>query len=416
MKSRAENKDRTLPAGEAADPLYVDAPTAAAMLGITVGSLYSYVSRKGIRTRAVQGTRARLYWRDDIQKLSNRKGASDSVQDDPTSLVSETRITVLTPEGPFYRGHSAIKLAEAAHLEDVAAILWEADKRDIFPDRIPAAPENFAAIRAALSSLSPFDQAGSLLPLLESVNARAYDYSNLGYARSGGYLLRWLATLVVDGDMPSTEPFHVVLANGLNAPAGYDDIIRRALVLLADHELPPSTYAVRAVANTGCTPSQAVLAGIAAARGRRVLSGRVRAVDRLLDDVLESDRPETALIERYRDGEVLPGFADAFYSGADARALDLMTAIAKTSPDDEAVQKISRAIEFARIEYDLEVDFIIPLTFLERRLRKRQRHLTIMVIGRTVGWIAHAIEQMSSGPIVRPRTVYTGVLPFQPAQ
>ena len=322
-----------------------------------------------------------------------------------------TKITVITQEGPFYRGHSVIALAEKATLEEVAALIWEVDESDVFPHQLPEVPANFDAIRAALTSLSPFDQAGSLLPLLEASNARTYDFSNLGYAKTGAYLLRWLVALVIGADRPSIDPIHVTLARGLNAPEGYEDIIRRALVLTADHELAPSSYAVRAVANTGCTPCQAVLTGLAAARGRRVLTGRIPAVRRLIDELLDSDNPEEVILERFREGEALPGFADMIYRGEDARAGSLLDALSRQFGSDKAVEHMLRGVEVARREFGLEADVILPLTFLERQLRRRHRDLALSPLARIVGWIAHAIEQMGSGPIVRPRTIYTGLLP-----
>lgn len=399
--------------GEQAErPLYITAAEAAQMLGITINSLYSYVSRKSIRTQAVPGTRRRIYWREDIEALVKPLARVDGVKANPT-LVRETKITVITREGPFYRGQSVIALAEQATLEDVAALLWDVKIDDVFDANMPPVPTNFDEIRGALSSLSPFDQAVSLLPLLEQSNSRSYDFSALGYARTGAYLLRWMTALLIGADRPSTDPTHVSLARGLNAPR-YEDIIRRALVLAADHELAASTYAVRAVANTGCTPSQAVVTGFAAARGRRVLTGRVPAVRRLIDEILDENNPEDAIVERFRDGEALPGFADAVYRGPDARARSLHQALSGQFAGDEEVDRLLRAVAFAQREYELEADFILPLTFLERRLRRRSRDLAISHLARVVGWIAHAIEQMGSGPIVRPRAIYTGRLPFRP--
>lgn len=37
--------------------------------------------------------------------------------------------------------------------------------------------------------------------------------------------------------------------------------------------------------------------------------------------------------------------------------------------------------------------------------------LILFALGRTVGWIAHAIEQSSTPHLIRPRARYTGVLP-----
>jgi citrate synthase len=35
----------------------------------------------------------------------------------------------------------------------------------------------------------------------------------------------------------------------------------------------------------------------------------------------------------------------------------------------------------------------------------------LFALGRTVGWIAHAVEQQQSGSLIRPRARYVGVIP-----
>jgi len=40
--------------------------------------------------------------------------------------------------------------------------------------------------------------------------------------------------------------------------------------------------------------------------------------------------------------------------------------------------------------------------------------LTLFAIGRTIGWIGHAIEQYATGQLIRPRAKYVGVLPMAP--
>jgi citrate synthase len=40
-----------------------------------------------------------------------------------------------------------------------------------------------------------------------------------------------------------------------------------------------------------------------------------------------------------------------------------------------------------------------------------QASLLLFALGRTIGWIAHAIEQYESGHLIRPRARYTGPSP-----
>jgi len=73
-------------------------------------------------------------------------------------------------------------------------------------------------------------------------------------------------------------------------------------------------------------------------------------------------------------------------------------------------------IDAARSEGELltgklvSVDFALVALELTLGL-PRGSALTLFALGRTVGWIAHAIEQYESGQLLRPRARYTGRAP-----
>jgi citrate synthase len=57
----------------------------------------------------------------------------------------------------------------------------------------------------------------------------------------------------------------------------------------------------------------------------------------------------------------------------------------------------------------LEPTIDVALAVLERAYAlPRGSALAIFAIGRSVGWIAHAIEQRQSGQLIRPRARYIG--------
>ena len=97
------------------------------MLGISQATLYAYVSRGLLESRPGKDHRSRLYLRQDVERLAQRKqvgrgaarGAAQSL--DRSLPVLETRISLIRPDGPYYRGRSAIAMVrEGATLEDVA--------------------------------------------------------------------------------------------------------------------------------------------------------------------------------------------------------------------------------------------------------------------------------------------------------
>ena len=392
--------------------LYFTAEQAAQELGVSLASLYAYVSRKGIRSQAIPGRKTRLYWREDIEGLARGKSAQHAVRSD-SILVPDTAITLLTEDGQFYRGESAIDLSQDKTLEDVAALLWQQDRDQVFPDMSPALPAGFREAQAALAGLSGSAKVISLLPILEAASTRNYNRSPVGFASVSAELLRWYAALVVGVDQPNSDPVHLLLARSLKAPRGFDDIIRRILVLFADHELTAATYAVRAVANTGCTPYQAVVTGLIASRGQRIAEGRAPVIRRLVQEILTDARPGQPIVERYRTGERIPGFSHYMYRNGDARARALLPVLRDRFAKDPVFRRLFEAIKVAHEEIGVEPDLSLLSYTVEARLKFPDRESSFSLIARLVGWLAHAAEQMARGPMVRPRTAYTGALPVR---
>ncbi len=398
------------PAAGSGSELYLTAAQAAAQLGIAVASLYAYVGRKGIRSQAVPGGRARLYWREDIDRIEMGHG-TDRVAKSDSVLVPETKITLLTDAGPYYRGRSAITLSQTATLEEIAALLWEQDLAVLFPTTPPPTPKGFAETRVSLSQLAPADQAVALFPLLEAAGPRSYDRSAIGFARTGAELLRWCAALMVQAAHPTSEPIHVVLSRAFSPDDAYADIIRRLLVLFADHELSAPTYAVRATANTGSTPYQAVQAGLIASKGQRLKEGRAPSIRRFLQEVMSDSDPGHPVMERYRAAEPIPGFSHSLYRGGDMRARAFLPVLEAHLGAQDEFKRLSQAIHVAQEAAGVEPDLALLAFFIERRLNRRSAFGSIQIVARSVGWIAHAWEQIESTPLVRPRAAYTGKLP-----
>lgn len=391
------------------DKLYMSAEEVAAALGVSVTTVYAYVSRKQLRSYKPPGVRVARYWRADVERMRLKPPVGGQREAD--TLVADTQITVMTEQGPFYRGRSAIRLAETETLESVAALLWQADQAAVFPAEAPAPSAAIIKFRPSLEELNAFDQALAIFPVIERENPRAYDLSPAGFARTAGEAMRWFAAIMVGASGPSGAPLHEVVADGAADRQAMGDIVRRLLVLSADHELDPTTYAVRAVANAGINPYRLLLAGLITSTGRRLAYGRVQALNRLLEEISTSPDAKAVVVGRLRDGEVLPGFGSSLYPSGDPRAVSLLAAIDRNLPDDPEVRRLGEVIAVVREITGLEPDFGMVNLFLGRKLRLPGQNGVTLRLGRMAGWMAHAMEQYHGHDLVRPRAAYVGPLP-----
>ncbi|WP_428390918.1 citrate synthase [Lichenicoccus sp.] len=387
--------------------MYLTAEEAARSLGVSVATIYAYVSRKKIRSQAIPGSKRRTYWRDDILHLSSE--ASPPSRD---VLMPTTMITLINQEGPFYRGRSALRLAESATIEDVAGLLWEVDPNEVFSQPPFVMTDTYLRIHQALEGATAMESVMTLLPVLERGNPRAYDLSRSGYVRTSADIMRWLAGMIVGSASPAPAgtPLHIFLAETLHK-SRYADLIRRLLVLAADHEFDPTTYAVRAVANTGVTAYQVTLAGLASSEGRRLTFGRAQSLSRMLDEIATTADPSEPIIRRLREGETLPGFSQSLYEGADPRAACLLASVSEALDGHPTTKRLLTAISVARDATGRSPDFALPVVFLSRQLKLGSAEPLLFRLGRFVGWIAHAMEQYHTCELVRPRALYNGVLP-----
>jgi len=189
------------------------------------------------------------------------------------------------------------------------------------------------------------------------------------------------------------------------------ELIRAALVLSADHELNASAFTVRCVAGTGATLYGAVQAGICAAQGPRHggLSGRVEG---LLLDMSNRQDVEDAVVQRLKDNDPVPGFGHPLYPDGDPRAAALLAMVGDKYGDDANFIRAQRVVGVMAEAGGLKpnIDFAIATVGAVLHL-PRGAGLSMFVLGRTAGWIGHAMEQYRTGLMIRPRARYTGETP-----
>jgi len=397
------------------DDRYFSATEAADALGVSISTLYVYVGRKGIRSQPIPGSKQRRYWRPDIERL--RKNGT-SLPQASIDLKIDSELTLLTEDDVFYRGRSAIGLSEQASFETVAAFLWSAEESAIFSAQPPVIPALFAALENVMLHQRDVDRATALFPLLEAADPRSYDLTPLGMARTGADVLRWLATLTVHAKEPCFEPIHLFIARHLHRPAEDAELIRRFLILCADHGFEAGAFAVRAAASVGVTPWRAVITGLSVSNGRHGRMAGHDATYRFLKEIVDSPQPEKPVLQRLRDGETLPGFdpplyrhGEPIYRTGDPRSRALLRYCNDVLADDPSFRRLQQALVLVSETRNLEPNNALVYLFLLRRLGL-EPHSTLFQLSRAAGWIAHAIEQHQAGEIQHRRGLYSGPLPL----
>jgi len=393
------------------DELYLTAEEAARLLGVNLPTLYAYVGRKNIRSIKVEGSRKRRYWAADIQRLTKgvKNGDPGANSGKRSGADSYSSLTLLTENGLYYRGRDINELVETATVEEVAEMFWQVP--GAFSSILPHMPAGVKPLLELYSHTTVVEKAIALFPLVERENPKSFDLSPEGYARTGADVVRWFAALVVGATAPDPRPLHEFITAACGVKKQYADLIRRMLILCIDHELDPSTYSVRAAANTGVTPYYAAITGLAAARGRRIAYGRSEAVSRLLDSVCSAKDPAEPILQHYSQGGDIPGFCANLHSVADPRAVSLKRTLDSMFAEDPDYHRLLKAMNVAEELVQRPAEFILLVSFVGRKFNLIGQELALAAVARMIGWIAHASEQYNQHPLVRHRARYTGTLP-----
>jgi citrate synthase len=385
----------------------IDAATATKVLGVSRNTLYAYVSRGQVRsTEHPTIAKASLYVAADVHALVARKTKMRRPRTAAATAldfglpVLKTRLTHFEDDRLYYRSEDAIAFSRKATLEEAARLLWQTGEADPFAGVAfdPASVPGWVEIAGRYAPARATDRASMLLPLLTSQEAPSGGRAGAQAFGAAARLVLAIAAAVAPVKGPIGSPVHRALARAWGQPKA-SEAIRRALVLLADHELNASTFAVRVVASTGARHTHCVLAGIAALSGP--LHGAATERTRTFLSGVESPGDAVdAVAARLQHGELLPGFGHFLYREGDPRAAELLEQI-KLDPIAAAVLAAGRAMGGV----EPNVDF--ALVALERSFALAQgAALALFAIGRSVGWLAHVFEQRASGRLIRPRAEF----------
>lgn len=190
------------------------------------------------------------------------------------------------------------------------------------------------------------------------------------------------------------------------------------LVTVCDHGLNASTFAARVTASTLAGLTSAVLSGINTLKGP-LHGGAPGPVIEMLDEIGDAGNARTWIERAIDRGDRLMGFGHRVYRVRDPRADALKKAVRKIGPDAGRLAH-AEAVELAALEIlrlrkperslQTNVEFYTAL-LLEALGFDPDEFTCVFAMGRTLGWIAHAREQVANGRLIRPSSVYIGPVP-----
>jgi citrate synthase len=395
---------------------WLSAADAARLLGVARPTLYAYVSRGYLRSQASPGsTRARVYARDDIERLRQRteqrrapdKAAARVLQ---WGLpVLESSIALIDGERLYYRGEDAVRLAETRSVQDVAALVWTGRFDWKMPPRIAGASPRGASVK--VDPRVPFtSRAQTVLAASASRDLAAFDLRQAAVAATGWRIV-WLLTSTAAGRSQAGATIDEALSRAWKVASDGVTVIRAALILCADHELNVSSFTARCVASAGSSPYAAVIAGLAALEGPRH-GGASARVEATLASMRGAKKLSAAVSEKLRRGEALDGFGHPLYRSGDPRARALLAMLQLyygRSVEYRYVAQFAKTVTGATGEQP-NLDFALAATARVLRLPPGSP-LVLFAVGRSIGWVGHAIEQYATGQLIRPRAKYVGVVP-----
>jgi citrate synthase len=379
------------------------AEEAAKRLGISLATLYAYVSRGLIRSFPdPKNPRSRLYSEEDVDRRRPEKSGERALHWGVPVL--ESAITLISGDHLYYRGQDAIELARTKTIEEVAAIIWNASD---------FSATQLHAVSGRASEGLPFtNRATSVLPIVAARDPLAYDLRPHAVAQTGWRILNLLTSVAAETSelAPAIEEtLHKRWAPRIRAAR---DLIRAALILCADHELNVSAFVARCIASAGSNPYAVVAGGLSAIEGNKH-GGMTARVEKMLDELRGVRDIPAALGERLRRGEPIHGFGHRLYPNGDPRAMALIQMLGEAFPKSKELHFALRVAHAAEelIKEKPTIDY--ALVALAMTLKTEPGvPLALFALGRTIGWVGHAIEQYARDEIIRPRARYVGPPPL----
>jgi len=353
----------------------------------------------------------------------------------------------------FYRGYSIQELAEKSTFEEVAYLLIfgklpkqsELDefkqlliKERNIPDNVlrilqsfPRNTTRIELLRTAVSALSLYDPDD-------------YDYTQEANIRKGIRIIAKMPTLIAFAHRiqtnqtlvePSQELSHAgnyyYMMTGNLPTEEFTDAFDKVLICHADHSINASTFSCRVTVSTLSDLYSGITSAIGTLRGPLHGGANEAVMKAFTYEVKRNDKVIPWAEKKLEKKEKIMGFGHRVYKTWDPRAY-IMRDLAKKFY--EGYKKGERIDKITETGHDHEHDdFIFEMTELLTDYMIKTKNIypnvdfysagllhslgipmalytPLFAAARSVGWVSHAIEQLSDNKLIRPRLKYIGDL------
>ncbi len=348
-------------------------------------------------------------------------------------------------EGLFhYRGYDATELAGHQRLEAVAHLLLFGELPDpaeerAFADELRAARETLPdSLLERLPSLLPSREEGDVVAAMRtawslaaaSLGCRPWVDLSPTARRDDAVALVAVAPILAAGVYrdepidPTSLPAGIANAY-LTAVRGKQPSPREVaalesyLVLTLDHGLNASTFAARVVTSTGADLGAVLVAGLSALSGPLHGGAPSRALE-MLEAIDVPERAEGWVASALSRGERIMGFGHRVYRTEDPRARHLRQVATDLGGPrvelarhvEEVVRRQLREAKPDRV-LDVNVEYYAAIV-LDAVGVPPELFTPTFAVARSIGWMAHSLEQMEHNRIMRPTARYDGPEPIRP--
>ncbi|MFX1324657.1 MAG: citrate/2-methylcitrate synthase [Promethearchaeota archaeon] len=350
----------------------------------------------------------------------------------------------------YYRGYSLEDLVKDSSFEEVAYLLIygalptkselgsftnELIKERQIPDNIvsilksyPRNTTRIELLRTSISALSLYDPDD-------------YDFSEEANIRKGIRIIAKIPTVLafshrIQSNLPLIEPseelthpcnyYYMMTGNIPNNE--FEEYFDKILICHMDHSINSSTFSCRVTVSTLSDLYSGITSAIGTLRGPLHGGANEQVINLMLNEIKRKENIIPWAKQKLEKKERIMGFGHRVYKTWDPRAKILRDISKALWSDPEVVEKIP---DLDHEAHKGEVDNLYEMTEILTDFMIKTKSIypnvdlysagalhalgiptasftPLFAASRSVGWVAHAIEQLSDNKLIRPRLRYIG--------